>query len=153
MDRNFLIIGYGNQLRGDDAAGVVAAQQIEEQNWHKTQVIVQQQLTPELAELVSQAGSVVFLDASASIDSTITSVQILEPQLSESFPAHSADPRSIVTLAQVLYHRAPKAWFITIPSVCFDFGAPLSEMTRLGIDVAINETRRLWQIFCTQFGG
>ena len=57
-----LVIGYGNDLRSDDAAGVRAASLLAEHHReHRT--IVVQQLTPELAADIAMADCVVFLDA------------------------------------------------------------------------------------------
>ena len=54
----FLIIGYGSPLRGDDAAGPIAARQLAQQGFHALDV---HQLTPELAEPVAKARMVPFI--------------------------------------------------------------------------------------------
>src|SRR5271169_6238011 len=60
-----LILGFGNPLRSDDAAGYNAAVALEpEFSATNTAVIAVHQLTPELAEPVSRASRVLFLDAS-----------------------------------------------------------------------------------------
>src|SRR5271167_2750694 len=65
-----LIIGYGNLLRGDDATGVLAARELEHyfQDDDEVEVIAAQQLTPEMAEIVSRSSFVLFLDASQEFD-------------------------------------------------------------------------------------
>ena len=53
MSRNgLLIIGYGSELRSDDAAGVVAARELAR---YGLRAIPVHQLTPDLAESVAAA--------------------------------------------------------------------------------------------------
>jgi len=61
-----LIIGYGNTLRGDDGFGWRAAEQLAaSHSIGDVEVQTQHQLTPELAQTMSEADTVVFLDAAA----------------------------------------------------------------------------------------
>ena len=57
-----LIVGYGNDLRSDDGAGVIVARKVAVL-WPQARVIVVHQLTPELAEDIAMAGKVIFVDA------------------------------------------------------------------------------------------
>ena len=60
-----LIIGYGNPLRGDDGLGWRAAEQLAEIiPQSEAEVIACHQLTPELAEPISRARLVIFIDMS-----------------------------------------------------------------------------------------
>ena len=65
MKDRTLIIGYGNPLRGDDGVGWEVASRlaatIPEEAAH---IMTVHQLTPELAESVSEAELVIFIDAS-----------------------------------------------------------------------------------------
>src|ERR1043165_3956952 len=58
-----LVIGYGNELRGDDAAGPEVARSIAELQLPGVEVLVRPILTPELADNVAQAATVIFVDA------------------------------------------------------------------------------------------
>ena len=58
-----LVIGYGNTLRGDDGVGPRAAEAIATLALPGVRALVCPLLTPELAEAVSQAGVVIFVDA------------------------------------------------------------------------------------------
>src|SRR2546421_12899232 len=58
-----LVIGYGNPLRTDDGVGWQVAQQLATDLADDVDVIGTHQLTPELAEPISRAGLVVFVDA------------------------------------------------------------------------------------------
>jgi hydrogenase maturation protease len=62
--RPLLIIGYGNPLRGDDGLGVEVACCLKEIiRDESVEVLSQHQLMPELADPVSRASLVVFVDA------------------------------------------------------------------------------------------
>jgi len=59
-----LIIGYGNPLRGDDGAGWQAAGILKERiRDERVQVVRSHQLMPEMAEAISRARKVIFIDA------------------------------------------------------------------------------------------
>lgn len=58
-----LIIGYGNTLRSDDGAGQRVAELVAEWQLPNVRSLPLHQLTPELAENISQAKLVIFVDA------------------------------------------------------------------------------------------
>ena len=57
-----LVIGIGNRLRSDDGAAIQLAEQIAGRR-AALQVLLCDQLTPELAEPIHQARAVLFVDA------------------------------------------------------------------------------------------
>ena len=57
--RDFLVIGYGNTLRGDDGVGPRVAEAVGKLNLPGVRTLICQQLSPEHAELISQARAVV----------------------------------------------------------------------------------------------
>ena len=59
-----LIIGYGNPLRGDDGLGWQVASELAKCVDALISVVAVHQLTPELAEPVSDADLVIFVDSS-----------------------------------------------------------------------------------------
>ncbi|MCL4804536.1 MAG: hydrogenase maturation protease, partial [Anaerolineae bacterium] len=61
---DFLVIGYGNPLRGDDGVGWRVVEALEE-SLSASSLIAVHQLTPELAGTISEVGQVVFVDATA----------------------------------------------------------------------------------------
>ena len=60
-----LIVAYGNPLRGDDGVGWQAAILLSRELKDQVQVLTRHQLTPELAETLSEASRVIFIDAAA----------------------------------------------------------------------------------------
>ena len=112
-----LIIGYGNPLRGDDAMGLVAAERLGGLAVH--------QLTPELAEQIAQADTVIFLDADATLPAGEISVKAIEP--ADATLDHHATPAGLLRLAQTVYGALPKAWLIGMGGESFELKEGLSE--------------------------
>ena len=139
---NILILGYGNSLRSDDAAGRQVAEAIAQQQWPGVQSLSLHQLTPELAEILSQVQAAIFVDAIASPASQIA-VQPLEPAKMSVNWSHSAEPRSLLALAQALYGTAPPAWWVLIPGVNFALGEVLSTVTQAGVFQAISTIEQM----------
>lgn len=117
-----LLIGYGNSLRRDDGLGPYLAERLR----HDREVITCTQLMPELAEPISQAERVVFLDAG--IDETpgkVTSERV-EPLLITGAFTHNVTPGSLVAAASGLYGASPPALLISITGASFDYGCDFS---------------------------
>ena len=134
-----LVIGYGNDLRSDDAAGVRAAGLLAERHReHRT--IVVRQLTPELAADIAMADRVVFLDAyPAEQNSASLRVERVREKADEhdSLVGHRSDPASLVRLTRYLFGTAPEAWIVGIPAFSFDAGEAISPTTSHWIDEAV----------------
>jgi hydrogenase maturation protease len=142
-----LIVGYGNELRCDDAAGVVAAEALQDIHLEGVEIITRQQLVPEMAEAISRARGVIFLDAvDADADATVER-KLVEPSSDRDVLTHACDPQTLLALAQALSGRCPEAWCVTIPGEDFEIGRRLSARTRAGIDAALREVKRLCEKF------
>jgi hydrogenase maturation protease len=137
-----LVIGYGNELRGDDGVGPAAAARTGELGLPGVEILTVHQLVPELADPISRAATVVFVDASVE---ELEDVQMreLQPLEDVQVSAHSSDPRGLLTLARDLFDRAPAAWMISIPVSDFSFGEQLSRQAQDGVEKAVQMVRRL----------
>ncbi len=138
-----LVIGYGNTLRSDDGAGVIAATRLAEQASTLQQaprVIAAQQLTPDLAENIASAAQVVFVDAYAA-DQRDAGLRVESLSRGDTQPSaaldHHADPAALLRLADRLYGKRPTAWVIGIPAFRFDIGESASPATLHRIDEAV----------------
>ena len=138
----FLVIGYGNTLRSDDGVGAKVAATVAELNLPGVVALVRHQLTPELAEPVSEARAVVFVDAAVDA-ATEVQVRQLEPADGARLMAHAADPRTLLALAKQLFGRCPPAWWLTIPVENLEFGEALSPLARRGHETALEKIRAL----------
>ena len=138
-----LVIGYGNDLRGDDAAGPRAAAQVDAWSLPGVEVRTLHQLTPELADPLAAADRAIFLDAHPARTGASVRVQHLHPAVPTARLPHTCDPQGLLALARDAVGRWPEAWWITIPATDFAFGAPLSPLAKRGIADALATVRRL----------
>ena len=123
-----LIIGYGNTLRGDDAAGVRAAEQVARRH-PEFETVCLHQLVPELAEQIAASDAAFFLDADISVPETTS--KLIEPGSTPDDPrSHFISPESLLMLSRQLYQRVPSAVYaIGIPASDFAFSESLSSRT------------------------
>jgi hydrogenase maturation protease len=143
VPRTLLVIGYGNDLRGDDAAGQHAAAQVDAWRLPGVEVRTLHQLTPEFAEPLAAADRAVFLDAHTVSGGTGVHVRRLHPTTTTSRSGHICDPQGLLALARTAFGRTPEAWWITIPATDFSFGAPPSPLAARGVADALAIVRRL----------
>jgi hydrogenase maturation protease len=127
-----LVIGYGNTLRGDDAAGVYAAELIAKRHPEIICVCVHQ-LVPELAEQIAECDVVFFIDAQKDIMQS--DVRLIAPSTEADQPrTHFISPESLLALSQQLYQHLPaKAYVVGIPASQFEFSEELSAQTDLAM--------------------
>ena len=140
-DCGLLVIGYGNELRGDDGVGPKVAAALEQMQLPGVRTLVCHQLTPELAEPVSRASRVVFVDAA--VDASAVQMRELKPAETRRITAHAADPRTLLALAQEVFGHCPAAWWLTIPIETTDFGGELSPFARRGLQLAMEKIQTL----------
>jgi hydrogenase maturation protease len=131
-----LIIGYGNTLRGDDGAGVHAAELIAKRR-PEVSCIYMHQLMPELAEQIAECDTVFFIDADVNV--TQPSVRLVAPSVEADQPrTHFISPESLLSLSQQLYQQIPsKAYVVGIPASEFEFSEELSESTKKAVDDSV----------------
>jgi hydrogenase maturation protease len=134
---SILVIGYGNDLRGDDAAGRCAAARIAAWDRPAVRALSLHQLTPELADPLAAAERAIFLDAHPAPVDLAVRVRRIHHASHDSHAGHASDPHQLLRLAATAFGRAPEAWWITIPATKFGFGAPLSPLAERGIAEAL----------------
>lgn len=137
-----LVIGYGNTLRRDDGVGPRIADAIAALNLSGVQAMACAQLSPELADPISQARAVIFVDAAVDAPREVQ-LRKLQPAGSSQIMAHAADPGTMLALARDVFGHAPEAWWLTIPAEELGFGEDLSPIARRGFEHAVREIPRL----------
>ncbi|MBM4070737.1 MAG: hydrogenase maturation protease [Planctomycetes bacterium] len=136
MTYRLLVIGYGNELRHDDAVGPLAARAVSDWQAPGVKALAVQQLTPELVDVMAHADTVVFVDAGHVANETVCS-RLLKP-IHRPLPlGHLGDPCELLALAEMIYHRRPEAWLITVPAPNLEFGEGLSVMAERGLAAAL----------------
>ncbi len=137
-----LVIGYGNTLRGDDAAGVVAAQRVRE-TIPEVDVLIVHDIQPEIAESLSHRHLVIFLDAAAGTDELVcTSIGNTVPV--PPVDSHLFSPSQLLALCNSLYGTVPEhVYLVGIPATDFSFTERVSAATQAAIDQSVTVVRRL----------
>ncbi len=120
-----LVIGYGNPYRGDDGFGPLTARQIEDRRLDSVEVIVNRQLTPEMAIPLSQTDYAIFLDAAVGDQPGALCAMPVEPCGSSS-SSHHFEPGTLLALAQSVFGHAPPAALVTATAVTLEHGAEMS---------------------------
>ena len=138
-----LVIGYGNDLRGDDAIGQQVAKAIKHCRLSSVQSIAIHQLTPELAAPLANVKLAIFVDACINSQSSQVQVQLLLPSELNTINTHISNPRSLLALSQMLYGHSLPAWLVTVPGVNFELGDRISPIAEKGIQIAIFKIREL----------
>lgn len=136
-----LVIGYGNELRRDDAVGPKVAASVAKWNLPGVESITCHQLTPELAQPIASAERVIFVDASVAAESV--EIRDIEPNDNLQIITHATEPRSLLALAKQTFGRCPAASCLSIPVQELQFGDELSQLAREGVSVALYKLRML----------
>jgi hydrogenase maturation protease len=140
----FVVIGYGNDLRGDDAVGQRVAMSVARWRHPSVMALTAHQLTPELTRWLGPAKCAIFVDASRAEDnSPCLHSRRIESSSVQLMHGHASDPHVLLALTQLAYGHCPSAWWLTIPARCFDFGADLSPSVRRGAAAALWHIRAL----------
>lgn len=123
-----VIIGYGNPLREDDGVGWAAADLLKQAlPADRVRVFTCHQLMPELAEPVSLAAAVLFVDAR--IDGVAGAID-LRPIAPDAEPpaglSHVLSPGALLALARQVYGRCAPAQLASITGGAFGYAEGLS---------------------------
>lgn len=123
-----LVIGYGNPLRGDDGAGLVVAERLAAAIDRRADADIRacHQLTPELAEPVSRASLVIFIDAAVDGQPGDIAQADLVPEAPEGIFTHHVTPATLLAAARDLYGVCPRAVLLSITGAAFELGDRLS---------------------------
>lgn len=141
-----LIIACGNPLRADDGVGWRVAEALEESvDDADVRIRSVHQLTPELAEDVSQVETVFFVDAAQSENPGSIEVEpVRETPGTPACLTHSVRPATLLTLARSLFGKAPaRAFLVTISGSRFDLSETLSEPAALAVSEAVNRIQSI----------
>ena len=127
-----LIIGYGNPLRGDDGAGPAVAELVR-QSRPEAEIIISHQMTPEMADAISRADLVVFVDAAA--EGAAGEIRRVNVEPAPNAPAfsHEATPGALLHMAAVLYGHAARGVLYSIAGANFELGEGLSWEVALSV--------------------
>ncbi|MFO0966996.1 MAG: hydrogenase maturation protease [Gemmataceae bacterium] len=129
-----LLIGFGNEMRGDDGLGPRLVRAVAGWKAPDLEIVDAHQLTPELAERIVAAEAVLFIDAVRKQPGI--RMRRLQPATENRDP-HILNPEGLLGLAQALSRNHPPAWLLTIPGDRFGFSTELSEAGKKRLEEAL----------------
>jgi hydrogenase maturation protease len=135
-----LLLACGNPLRGDDGFGGWLASRAQERFVsNQLEVVASRQFTPEMAEPISRADTVIFLDCSATSEPGQISLLAVEATTKPArLMTHHMSPESLLWMSQELYGRVPRvAYLITVGGESFKMEEGLSDTVRSAAPAAL----------------
>jgi hydrogenase maturation protease len=122
-----LVIGYGNQLRSDDALGWYAIGQLAVALDAKAvTLIARHQLTPDLAGDMRHADLVIFVEARNGSPAGKIIQSTVEPVSAAATFTHNSSPAILLAKTQALYGVSPETVVFSVNGASFDFGEKLT---------------------------
>lgn len=158
---NTLLLGYGNADRQDDGVswhvlnglagrlgrpasvspdeGFSAFRLPSEEGSSETELLFVLQLTPEMAEIISEFDRVCFVDAHTGNVPGEVNLSRVEPEFQASPFTHHLTPQSCLALCTALYGKQPEAILVSVRGYEFGFDRSLSPQTAQHAEAAVNE--------------
>jgi len=130
MKVHCLVLACGNTLRGDDGLGPWLAHWAEERFRKQPglRIVSRQQWTPELAEELAAAASVLFIDCSAASPPGVVRLEEVQPAApAQGLATHHLGAAELLDLARELYNSLPRtALLLTVGAGSTDLGEEFS---------------------------
>jgi len=144
-----LIMAFGNPLRSDDGVAWRAAEAIQEKfSGSEVEVTRLHQLGPELAEAVSRASAVVFVDASSEGEPGSVQCESVRTDRAEMNRfCHTFSPAMVMALCSQLYGTSPPAFCATVTGQNFSHGEALSPAVEAALPILVRRIEDLVQSF------
>ena len=135
-----LILACGNPLRGDDGVGPWLAGWAEERfrGDAGVRVIARQQWTPELAEEIARASSVIFIDCSIDADAgRVLAAPVVPEQRNSGITTHHLSAAELLSMTQELFGTLPgETALVTIGAKTMELKEGLSDAVKAALPVA-----------------
>jgi hydrogenase maturation protease len=139
-DHKTILIGIGNDGRGDDALGWLFADQFADNS--VLEVAYRYQLQIEDAALIGQYDCVVFVDANLLEIETGFYFQQCQPKASVHFSTHRIDPATILWLAKEIYQASTVGFVLAIQGYEWGLHQGLSTAAAQNLEKAVGYFRQ-----------
>jgi len=138
-----LVVCIGNTLRCDDGFAWHVADELLRSHDEGRHVLKVLQLTPELAESISNIELVIFVDAAAHGEPGTLTCDPVTSSESDLRYSHDFTPATLVQMAKTLYGHQPKAFLICVAGKVFEHGETLSPEIASAIPAAVATVRKV----------
>jgi hydrogenase maturation protease len=136
-----LVIGYGNEKRGDEGVGPCVARAVAGWTRPEVRALAAHHLGPELIDELKDAGRVIFVAAGAQASQALE-LEAVGPAAGAG-AGHTGEPAWLLALTGIRYGRCPPAWRIAVPARDLRFGEGLSRTAERGMVAALRQIRLL----------
>lgn len=134
-----LIIGFGSEIRGDDAFGPHIAYELEDRVHPSVVVETCQGLTPDIALTISEVDLVIFIDCAVGPVPGQIKHQQIQPSDDKSLSmVHFLSPESLLTWCGSLYHKLPEAHLFTVTGKCYEIADSLTDPVQQAVPKVID---------------
>lgn len=133
MDRKIVIIGYGNELRGDDGVGLLVIDELAQTFSARPDInlIRRHQLDIADAEEISESRAVIFVDAHVSEKRGDVELSQLDLVKGATFVVtHISLPEELMSATWAIYNSSPPAYVCAVRGYDFAFGTTLTGNAR-----------------------
>ncbi len=139
-----LIIGFGSEIRGDDAFGPQIAYQLEDLVHPAIQVETCQGLTPDIALTMSEMDLVIFIDCAVGHEPGVINHKEIHTSDDKSLSmVHFLSPESLMTWCGSLYGKLPEAHVFTVTGKCYEISDNLTEPVQQAVPRVIEQVLNL----------
>jgi len=132
-----LLVGIGNNCRGDDGLGWEFADKVEQLCEDLIDCEFRYQLQVEDAELVQRFDLVIFADASHAQFDNGFELKRCEPSGEVFFSTHAQSPEAILQISKDLYDKSPRAYTIAISGKEWQLRQSLSDQAGENLQAAL----------------
>ncbi len=142
-----LLIGIGNTLREDDAAGPETVRRFRRgrPDTPDLETLTVTQLLPEHSARFAEAERVIAVDCAVSED-VETEVQVTRVTASGEAASgmdHTLSLEGLLGLCERVYGRVPETWLVTLPGTQFGYAEEVSAEMKAIVDEAVRQLERL----------
>jgi len=140
-----LVLACGNPLRGDDGVGWKIAAAVEnDASLPGVEVVIAQQLAPELAETISGADTVIFVDCSAiSLPGEVSTFPVEPTPGTNGSLTHHVSPSALLALSEELFGSLPRrAIAVTVGGKSFELAEELTDEVSSALPRAVQAIRQ-----------
>ena len=113
------VVGYGNELRGEDAFGVDVIKELQKFHLKNTKLISVLQLTPEIVLELLEADEIIFVDACYDEENHYALACSLSRQSGFNL-SHHISPKSVIGMLKSLYDKHPNFFIYSMMTNSFD---------------------------------
>lgn len=147
----FLVIGYGNEMKGDAAAPPQIARIVANWQLPSIKTIAAQKLKPEFVDALALTDYAIFIEAcnersrakTVQLNPMVVNRHSLRP-VQQTGHCSSLD---LLNLSQQFFGRSPQAWLLKVPVENLNPGTKLSSTTQRGADQAVRKIEQFLRTY------